>query len=258
MSAYWAMFGKEYIDFIRTYKLFLLVTVFVLLAIMSPATAYFMADILNSAGINPDAINDPLLQNPTYLSSFQQFFGNVGQIGLLAVAIIFAGIVANDISKQTVVNLLTKGLKRDVVIYAKLAAAVSLWALAYLVSVAVMFGYTAYYFDLQNVGELVLPLVGIFEFGVIIIVILGLGGVLFKSQIGALLTVGSFVLVATLLGVFVPQVEPFNPIVLSTHGFSVAVGGYATSDFVLAMWTGLGVIGAGIAATLLSFRKVQF
>lgn len=258
MKSYGAVFVKECLEFIRTYKLLLLVAVFIALAIMSPATAFFMRDILEAAGINPAAINDPSIQNPTYLASFQQFFSNVGQIGLLVLAIIFAGITANDIAKQTIVPFLAKGLRRSVVIYAKLSVAILLWAAVYLISLAVMFGYTAYYFELHDISSLILPLVALFEFGVILITLLVLGGVVFKSQIGALLTAGGFVLIATLLGVFIPHIETFNPLVLSTHGLAVASGSYATGDFIIAMWIGAGVILSASIASVVTFRRTQF
>ena len=253
-----AMLGKEWIEYIRTYKLFLLIMVFVLFAIMSPAAAYYMADILKSAGINSAALSDPMLQNPTYLASFQQFFKNVGQMGLLVLAIVFAGVTANDISKQTIVPLLAKGLKRDAAIYGKLCTAFLVWGLVYAVCVAVMLAYTAYYFDMQNMEGVAISLLGIFEFGLLLIVLLGLGGVMYKSQVGALVAVGVFILLLTLLSVFTPQLEYINPITMISQGYGVVAGTYDVGDFITSMWVGLGLVFIGCVATVFSFRKVQF
>lgn len=258
MRSYWALVKKESIELARTYRSSMLAVVLVALAIMSPATAYFMADILEAAGISALALGDPSLLNPTYLSSFEQFFKNMGQIGLLVLTIIFAGIVANDISKQTMVPLITKGLRRATAIYAKLTVSIGAWVLLYSVSLVVMFGYTAYYFTISNAGDLVLPLIGLFEFGVMLISFALLGGVLFKNQIGALLTAGGFVIILTLIGVFFPAAETFNPIVLSTHGFAAASGHYAIEDFVTAMCVGAGIIVASVVTSIVAFRRVQF
>lgn len=258
MKSFWAVYAKEWREVIRTYRLFLLSIVLLALAIMSPATAYFMADILEAAGINVAALADPSIQSPTYLASFEQFFKNIGQIGLLVLAIVFAGLVANDISKQTIVPFVAKGLSRSTIILAKYAASVMVWLLTYVAAVAVMFAYTAYYFDIANAGELVVPLVGMFVFGMMLLALVMLGGVMFKNQIGALLVAGGFVVIATLVNVFLPKAEVYNPIILTTHNVAAAAGTYPMGDFASALYVGLGTVIAGVILSLVLFRKTEF
>lgn len=257
MNAFLALARKEFVESLRTYKLLTLLIVFLILGIMSPPTAYFTADILRATGIDPAALGDPAVLSPTYVESFQQFFGNVSQLGLIVLVIIFSGSMVNDISRGTVVMLLAKGLRRDTVIYAKLFSSVLLWGLVYAASVAVAIGYTVYYFDIPSMANLFWPLFGVFVFGVLLLSGSLLGGVVFRNTIGALLVPVAIVGVGAVVGLF-SNVSKYNPISLVTDSLGVLSGAIPESNFIIA--SAVSLVGV-IVLTLLSiilFRRAQF
>ena len=138
MKAFWAFTKKELTEYYRTAKIMILMVVFLLFGMMNPVLAKFTPEIIKAAGL------DLNLPDPTAMDSWAQFFKNVGQMGLIIVVIVFSGIMANEFSKGTLINILTKGLKRKTVILSKFTVASCLWALSYLLCFVVTYFYTAY------------------------------------------------------------------------------------------------------------------
>ena len=79
MRAYIAFTKKEIYELAKTYKLLLLVIVFLILGFMNPITAKFTPDLLESFMEEGVSINLP---EPTIMDSWMQFFKNVNQMGL--------------------------------------------------------------------------------------------------------------------------------------------------------------------------------
>ena len=110
---------------------------------MNPLTAKLTPDLLAKFLPEGMIIELPV---PSSLDSWAQFFKNVTQMGLIVVLLVFSGILANEITQGTLINLLTKGLSREAVITAKYAAMLALWSMGVLVSSLVTWGYTVYLF----------------------------------------------------------------------------------------------------------------
>src|SRR5512133_2582011 len=115
-------------EYLRTYKFFALIAVFLFFGFMNPITAKVMPELLDSLMPEGMSIN---LGTPTALDSWAQFFKNISQMGAIVLVIILSGIMANEFSRGTLINMLTKGLSRQTVILAKFTAAVATWTLAY-------------------------------------------------------------------------------------------------------------------------------
>jgi ABC-2 type transport system permease protein len=136
MKAFLAFTKKEITEYLRTYKLMILVLVFLLFGMMNPVLAKFTPEIIKAAGL------DLQLPPPTAFDSWAQFFKNVGQMGLVIIVVVFSGIMANEFSKGTLINILTKGLKRSTVIWSKYTVASVIWTLVYLFCFGVTYVYT--------------------------------------------------------------------------------------------------------------------
>lgn len=72
-------------------------------------------------------------------------------MGLIVLALMFSGSVSNEISKGTLVNLVTKGLRRWTVIVGKATSLILQWTVCLLLTFLVTWGYTVYYFPDQKV-----------------------------------------------------------------------------------------------------------
>lgn len=253
MKAFFAFTGKEFTEYIRTYKLFILLIVFMIFGFLSPITAKYMPQILEMAGLDPAALG---LGAPTAADSFAQFFKNVGQMGLLVVVIIFSGIMATEFSKGTLVNMLTKGLKRPIVILSKWVSSVLCWTLAYLLCFGISYGYTVYYFGVEGYHHQFAAFFALWLYGVLLLVLVILGGTLFKNIYGSLLLTGGVAVVLTLLNL-VPTFQKYNPGSLATDNLALLTAQKGLDDLLPAFI----LCGASIliltAASVIIFNKKQ-
>ncbi len=248
MKAFWAFTKKEITEYVRTSKIIILGTVFLLFGMMNPVLAKFTPEIIKAAGLD---INLP---EPTALDSWAQFFKNVGQMGLVVVVIVFSGIMANEFSKGTLINILTKGLKRKTVILSKFAVASVLWTLSYLFCLLVTALYTAYFWKMTGMHQLFLVFVGPWIYGEFLIILLILGGILFKTSIGSLLLVGGLTLVMTILSIF-PKLQKFNPMTLTSDNMALLSGVKGVTDFSLALVICVVLISVGLVASIRLFDR---
>ena len=143
MRSYIAFCKKEVLENLRTHKVLILMIVFLLFGMMSPLTAKLMPEIFKSLALDGIVITIP---EPTALDAYAQFFKNTSQMGLLVVLLVFGGMLSNEITKGTLINMVTKGLSRPVVILSKFTVASILWTLTLLASFATTIGDTVYLF----------------------------------------------------------------------------------------------------------------
>lgn len=228
MKAYLAFARKEMIEYFRTYKLLIMGLVFLLFGMMNPVLAKFTPEIIKAAGL------DLQLPEPTALDSWAQFFKNVGQMGMVVMVVIFSGVMANEFSKGTLINILTKGLKRSTVILSKFTVASIIWTLAYLFCFTVTYFYTLVFWEMTGLHQVFWTFFSPWLYGEFLIALLILGGVLFKNVIGSLLLVGGLTVLMTILSIF-PQFHDFNPMTLSSDNMSLLMGLKELSSFTPAL-----------------------
>jgi ABC-2 type transport system permease protein len=193
---------------------------------MSPLVARFMPEILKDAGL---AGMEFTLPAPTAMDSWTQFFKNVGQMGLFVLVIVFAGIMASEFSRGTLVNILTKGMKRHTIILSKFTAAAALWTASYVLCLAATYGYTVYFWGAGELQHVFIAFFSPWLYGLLLIQLLILGGTLFKTFIGSLMLTGGAVVVMSLLGIL-PQLQRYNPILLSGDNTALLTGAKDVSD----------------------------
>jgi ABC-2 type transport system permease protein len=230
MRAYLSFTGKEFTESFRTYKLFAMVTVFLILGMMSPFLARYTNEIIAAAA--PEL--ELTFPEPTMLDSWAQFFSNAEQLGLITLAIVFSGLIASELRRGTLINMLTKGLKRSTVILSKFTAATIIWTLSYLLCIGAAYAYTAYFWEIDGMSNIFLSFFSLWLFGVLLISLVILGGVLFKSMIGSLLFTGGFLIVAAFL-TWIPKTGDYNPTILSSSGFHLMFDIIELSEIVPAM-----------------------
>lgn len=242
MNAFIAFTKKEWLESIRTYKFFILMTIFMIFGFMNPLVAKLMPELLSS--LLPEGMTITLTP-PAAIDSWMQFFKNVSQMGFMILVVIYSGMMATELSKGTLINMLTKGLPRRTVVLSKMMASTVIWTMAYLVCVGITYGYTAYFWSMSGLSNLFLSLFGLWLFGVLLLSFVLLGGILFKNLYGSLLFTGAAVVLMNIVNIF-PKAMAFNPATLSTQNVSLLTGASAASDFVSA----LGVCGILIALVL--------
>ena len=227
MKAYIAFTKKEGVEGIRTYKLFILLSVFFILGIMNPIFAKITPKLLASLTIEGMTLTIP---EPTAIDSWMQFYKNVPQMGLIVLVIMFSGGMTGECSKGTFINMITKGLKRSTIIFSKFTMSVCMWTISLALCFMVSTYYTAYYWDIDGIGEILQSVMCLWLFGVFLIAILLLMGTIVKSNYACLLLVGSVVAILFLINM-VPKLQDYNPIRLASDNMSLITGEMVIADF---------------------------
>ena len=252
MRAFAAFTKKEFTENLRTYKLLILAAVMVALGIMSPLVAKIMPDLLSGVDLGGGIILT--MPEPVATDSWAQFFSNVAQMGMLALIITFCGIMSGELSKGTLINLLTKGMKRHTVILSKFLSASVIWLLSYLLCLAVCYAYTYYFWPDYAPNDALLVFSSVWLFGEMMIAVLIFGGAAFGSFYGGLLTCGGVVIALNLLNIL-PKVRRFNPVTLAGGTLELLLGTKTAADFMPAMYICAGAVVFLIIASIVIFNK---
>lgn len=255
MRGYLAFMQKELLENWRTYKIFLMIIVFSFLGILNPLTAkltpalleYLMTTMPNEMSIT--------VGKTTALDSWVQFYKNIPQLGLFVLVILFSGTITNELSKNTLINMLTKGLPRSTVILSKCTIISIIWTISFLLCYLITYGYTKLLWE----EPVVYTLFGAFclwLFGLLLISVLILGGVLVQNSYGNLLFTGAFVMLLFISN-FLPTLQQYNPLFLLTKPIELLSQNKNTSDFLSAILATIFLTILFYFLSILAFRKKQ-
>lgn len=239
MKGYIAFTKKEFIEAARTYKLLILMLVFLVFGIMSPLTAKFTPDLMDA--LMPEGMNITLAA-PTSLDSWTQFYKNVSQMGLLVLVILFSTLVTSELSKGTLIHMLTKGVPRRTVLLSKFTASSTLWTLAYLTCFAVSYGYTLYFWkDGPGTADLLFSAFCLWLFGILLISGSILAGAASSSSSSCLLLTGGGVAAGFLINLL-PKMQKYNPLYLASKNMKLLHGQAECIDFLPSILVTVGMI----------------
>lgn len=145
---------------------------------MSPLTAKLMPVLFEQfmpAGVVMD------IPEPTALDSWIQFYKNISQMGIILFIILFSTTLSSELSKGTLILMLTKGLSRKTVIWSKATAISLIWTLSYALAFWTTFAYTSYYWDMSTVSHYYFAAFCLWLFGILMIAVFLFGNVLAAS-----------------------------------------------------------------------------
>jgi ABC-2 type transport system permease protein len=253
MRNYYAFFKKELVESMRTYKLLIMIAVFFIFGMLSPLTAKLLPQIL--ASVMPSGMNITLAE-PAAIDSWTQFFKNISQIGMIVTVILFSGMLANELSRGTLVNMLTKGLSRSAVIMAKFTSAALIWTISYAVAAALTLGYTLYLFANSSVVNLLFSLLCLWLFGLFVLSALMFFAAVTKSAYGALLGTG-FLAVVLMVANIVPAIGKYNPMSLSANNVALLTNAAKPSQMYFAVGISAVCTVVFIAGAIAVFKKKQ-
>lgn len=229
MRSFIAFTKKEFIESARTYKLLIIYLVFILFGMLNPVTAKILPELLSSIMTEGVQI---ILPEPTTIDAWGQFYKNMST-QLILFVIVFSGILSNELTKGTLINMLTKGLPRQTVILSKFIFLVFVWTSAYWICYGTTYIYSSYLLsgDVHNVfvGAIIVWLYGIFVISMMVF-----SSVVVKSMYGVLLITGSFVLILMIANM-IPSIQKYNPYTLSTGSMELLSGEAAIGDFQLSI-----------------------
>jgi len=253
MRGYLAFLSKEFLEQLRTYKLLILPVVFLIFGMMSPVLAKMMPEIFASIDMEGMEI---VIPEPTYLDSYAQFFKNSTQMGIIAVLLVFSGMMSQEFSRGTLIGVLAKGLPRPAVLFSKYTAAMSLWSGSLALSAAAQVGYTLYLFGSHDTTGLLFSLFCMWLFGAFLIAASLCMGTLLKGGYAGLLAT-----VAILGGLMIagtwPVISEKSPMLLLSVGPGLMQGLTEVQDYAWAAWITGAALVAFLAGAVWAFKKKE-
>jgi len=144
---------KEFMGIFKTYKVWVVIAIFLFFAFMSPPVAKFAPEIVESLlESQGTAISIP---TPTILDSFTQYFKNLSQIGILAVILLSMGLVAEERAKGTLQLVITKPISRANVVLSKFLAHASLFIVSMIIGAIICYFYSIVIFEAEKLTEFI-------------------------------------------------------------------------------------------------------
>lgn len=234
MKGYGMFFKKELMENVRTHRLFVMFIIFLIFGFMSPLFAKITPMLLTSLSGNEEIISSLQIPEPTALDSYAQFFKNIGQMGMLAMLLIFSGMLSKEIQKGTLIPVLTRGLPRSSVILAKFTASSLIWTVCYLLSFGVVYVYTIFLFPSMNLYHLVFAVFAGWMFGIFLLSLFLWMSCAMKGSYGGML--GTMLVLAALLFLqMIPDIQKFNPMLLISDNVAMLQPGYPMGHAYMAM-----------------------
>jgi ABC-2 type transport system permease protein len=250
MKGFIAFTKKEFIEQIRTYRLLIMISVFFLIGMMSPLLAKLLPQIMSDVKVQGITLTIP---EPTFIDAYSQFFKNMTNMGMIIFLLIFGGIISNELTRGTLVNILAKGLPRVTVILAKYTAALTLWTVSFCLSALTNYGYTIYFFE-DFSKNLIFSLFCLWLFGAFVLALIFLSSTLVDGNFGGLILT-AVVLVCMLVINSFPNTEKFNPVYLASENMALIAGTQSPDDFVKPLLITAALIAGCLYASVLLFRK---
>lgn len=253
MKNYVVFLKKELRENVANYKAIIMAAAFLLFGMMSPLLAKLMPEILSGMDLNGMKIQIP---QATAMDAYAQLFKNLTQMGLLVFLLVFCGILSNELTKGTLVLILTKGLSRNTVILSKFTAALLVWTVSLALSVVTAYGYTVYLFPEGKANHLLFSVFCLWLFGVFLLALILLSSSAIGGSFGGLVLPAAVLFVLLILNVF-PKMEKWNPITLASKNVELISGSAKISEMIPLVWLTAAASVVVLAAALALFRKAR-
>ncbi len=222
---------KEFLESWRTSKLFILMIFFLILGIMNPLIAILTPDIIEMSFGDALPVNIP---EPSSLDSWGQFYQSMTQTGLIVITLLFSGTMSGEVSKGTLVNLVTKGLKRSTVVISKSIYLILQWTLCMFLAFFVTWVYTLYYFTDDNSPHVFLAVLPLWIFGILLVTAILLTSTISRNSYEGLLLTGGFVVLLFIVNIF-DKLKHYNPITLTSENINFLQGTSSLGNYMPAM-----------------------
>ncbi|MDO5023057.1 MAG: ABC transporter permease subunit [Eubacteriales bacterium] len=213
MKSLLALMRKEHMEAIRTGKTMIIILLFVLFGVMSPAVAKLTPWVLEMLS-DSMAESGFIVTNVQVdaLTSWAQFFKNI-PIALIAFVLIFSDIFTKEYKSGTLLLVITKGVSRYKVILAKTVLLLSIWTVGYWLCFTVTYVYNDYLWDNSIANNLFFSATMWWVFGLWVICLITLFSSLLNNNTGVSLCIGGTVLLAYLFGI-IPKAKWYSPTIL--------------------------------------------
>ncbi|MGN0659842.1 MAG: ABC transporter permease [Emergencia sp.] len=251
-----AFLGKEMLQLHRSGRLWILLLLFILFGISSPAMARLtpwlfetMADSFAEIGLIYVGTE------VTSLTSWAQFYKNA-PVMLLIFLLMFSGIITAETEKDTVTLMLAKGLSRTGFLASKAAVVLGMWTLLFSLCFFITWGYTAWFWDNSLAAHWFAAGVCQWLFGVWLCCLLLLFSGFMESGSGVLLLTGAVFVICYIASVF-KALQSFTPVrLMSASGMLQGTGEPSDYTAVICVTVCWCIASLALAAFSFSRRRI--
>ena len=253
MRQFRAMMKKELFEQLKTHRLVVMLLLFVLTGVLSPALAKMTPWLLDlvSGDMTETGIQIGTL-TVNALSSWTQYYKNMPMI-LLVFLVLFGGVMVSEYQHQTLIILLSKGLKRHNILLPKYVVLILIWTLGCLISFGITLAYTVYFWDNSIIQNQAFALFLFYLLGVWLISVLIGASVFCRSVSAVLLAVAACFGISYLAGLL-PAVSDYVPTMLLGQ-MNLLTGTATCSDYLPAAVITLLLALFHVTAGVICFRK---
>lgn len=253
MKGYFAFLKKEFRESIFTYKAVIMLVVLLFFGMSSPLLAKLMPQLISGMDMEGITLKIP---EPTAMDSYSQLFKNLTQMGVIVLILVFCGILSKELSKGTLVLMLTKGLSRTAVILSKFTASVVVWTVSLALSVLTAYGYTVYLFKDGKADNLLFSVFCLWLFGVFLLALILLSSSVVSGSFGGLVFPACALFILLFLNIF-PKFEKWNPVSLASKNAALIAGSAKVSNLIPALWITFAATVGILLLALAAFRKAK-
>lgn len=246
---------KEWNEGLRSGKLMVLTIVFVFIGILNPATAKLipwmfeiMADSFEELGMVVSGMSIDAM------TSWTQFFKNI-PMALIAFLLIYSNSFVKEYQSGALILVLTKGVHRNVVVFAKSLFMLISWSIGYWMCFGITYAYNSYFWDNSIVSNLFFSAVIWYLFGVVTNCLLVLFSVLQNNNGVLLLEVGICVIVGYVLKM-IPATKKISFLTL-TDTTALLVGKAGPNEYMRAIVISLVLCFACIGTSVVCMNNKQ-
>lgn len=253
MIGFFAFTKKEFMGQLRSGRAYILLAVLFLFGMTSPLFAKLTPQILSGMSVQGILITLP---KPTAVDAWAQFFKNVCQMGIVALLLIFAGTLSQELSRGTLILPLSRGLSRAAVLAAKFFAAAATWTVSYALAALTACLYTQYLFGGFTEPRLFFALFCLWLFGIFLLGVLLLLSAAVPGSFGGLLATGGVLAVLLTLSAF-PKLIRWNPVALASLNADALTAAKPADELGTAVWVTLVLTAGCLVGAWAVFRKKQ-
>ena len=251
MNGYAAFLKKELTENMKNCRFPILFAVFLIFGLTSPFLARFMPEILSAV-----AADMQMGAPPAALDAWEQFYKNISGVGFSAFIILFGSCMSGEYSRGTLVLLVTKGLPRSAVIFAKYTVAAVLMTVCYWTGFLAACCCTACLWPGVTLSHVFTAAFYLWITGFLYLSILLSGCVIFRQTFTSILFTGGIVAVISLLGI-APPLAKFNPFLLASKNVDLISGAASVSELFMPAIISAAITIIGLWAALMFFDRKQ-
>ena len=245
-------FRKEWMEYLRTYRLLVVAVVLVFFGLTSPLLAKFTPEIISLIPGGTDI--SILIPIPTVWDAVAQYVKNMTQFGIILALLLTMGAVAQEKDKGTAAMILVKPMPRGAFLDAKFLAMAAMFAICLIAAGLACYYYTLLLFEAMDILRWLVLNAMLFLYIMVYVALTLFCSTLTKSQaVAGGVALGLMVFLG-LIGA-IPGLGKYLPGELITWGTRLMQGDTSTS------WTAfgvsLGIIVISLLAAWLIFKKQE-